>query len=101
MAYAHRLGFEIVSYQILGLPYETVEDMIHTMAILAGLPVLIGVSIFYLSPGCPMTREFAPMTESDIFKSRSTAMAIETDHFCRDDLYTLFITARIINFIKG
>jgi len=41
------------------------------------------------------------MTESDIFKSRSTAMAIETDQFRRDDLYTLFITARIINFLKG
>jgi hypothetical protein len=34
-------------------------------------------------------------------KSRSTAMAIETDHFSRDDLYTLFITARMINFLKG
>ena len=41
------------------------------------------------------------MTESDIFKARSTAMAIETDQFRRDDLYTLFITARIINFLKG
>ena len=28
-------------------------------------------------------------------------MAIETDQFRRDDLYTLFITARIINFLKG
>jgi hypothetical protein len=28
-------------------------------------------------------------------------MAIETDRFRRDDLYTLFITARIINFLKG
>jgi hypothetical protein len=28
-------------------------------------------------------------------------MAIKTGQFDRDDLYTLFITARIINFIKG
>jgi hypothetical protein len=27
-------------------------------------------------------------------------MAIETSSFCRDDLYSLFITARIINFLK-
>jgi len=99
--YAHAIGLEIVSYQILGLPYETLEDMIATMAIMATLPVLMGMSIFYLTPGCPMTDEFPCMTESDILKSRSTAMAIETDHFCRDDLYTLFITARIINFLKG
>jgi len=98
---AHGLGFDIVSYQILGLPYETLDDMVDTMALMASLPVLIGASIFYLTPGCPIAQEFPEMTESDIFKARSTAMAIETDQFHRDDLYTLFITARIINFLKG
>lgn len=98
---AHSLGFDIVSYQILGIPYETPDDMVDTMALMASLPVLIGASIFYLTPGCPIAGEFPEMTESDIFKSRSTAMAIETDQFRRDDLYTLFITARIINFLKG
>jgi radical SAM superfamily enzyme YgiQ (UPF0313 family) len=98
---AHSLGFDIVSYQILGIPYETLDDMVDTMALMASLPVLIGASIFYLTPGCPIAAEFPEMTESDIFKARSTAMAIETDQFRRDDLYTLFITARIINFLKG
>ena len=98
---AHELGFDIVSYQILGLPYESLEDMINTMALMAALPVLIGASIFYLTPGSPIAREFPEMTESDILKARSTAMAVETDQFRRDDLYTLFITARIINFLKG
>jgi radical SAM superfamily enzyme YgiQ (UPF0313 family) len=98
---AHGLGFDMVSYQILGLPYESLEEMISTMALMASLPVLIGASIFYLTPGCPIAREFPAMTEVDIFKARSTAMAIETDWFRRDDLYTLFITARIINFLKG
>lgn len=98
---AHALGFNIVSYQILGIPYETLEDMINTMALMASLPVLIGASIFYLTPGCPIAADFPERTESDIFKARSTAMAIETDQFRRDDLYTLFITARIINFLKG
>jgi radical SAM superfamily enzyme YgiQ (UPF0313 family) len=98
---AHALRFDIVSYQILGLPYETLDDMVNTMALMATLPVLIGASIFYLTPGCPIALEFPRMTETDVFKSRSTTMAIETDHFCRDDLYTLFITGRIINFLKG
>jgi radical SAM superfamily enzyme YgiQ (UPF0313 family) len=98
---ARGLGFDIVSYQILGIPYETLDDMVDTMALMASLPVLIGASIFYLTPGCPIAAEFPEMTESDIFKARSTAMAIETDEFRRDDLYTLFITARIINFLKG
>jgi radical SAM superfamily enzyme YgiQ (UPF0313 family) len=98
---AYGLGFGIVSYQILGIPYESVEDMIQTMALMASLPVLIGASIFYLTPGCPIAREFPDMTESDILKARSTAMANETDRFRRDDLCTLFVTARIINFLKG
>jgi radical SAM superfamily enzyme YgiQ (UPF0313 family) len=98
---AHRLGFDIVSYQILGIPYETLNDMVDTMSLMASLPVLIGASIFYLTPGCPIAQEFPQMSELDIFKARSTAMAIETDQFRRDDLYTLFITARIINFLKG
>jgi radical SAM superfamily enzyme YgiQ (UPF0313 family) len=98
---AHALGFDIVSYQILGIPYETLDDMVDTMALMASLPVLIGASVFYLTPGCPIAAEFPEMTELDIFKARSTAMAIETTRFRRDDLYTLFITARIINFLKG
>jgi radical SAM superfamily enzyme YgiQ (UPF0313 family) len=98
---AHALGLDIVSYQILGLPYETLEHMVNTMALMARLPVLIGASIFYLTPGCPIAMEFPGMNEADVFKSRSTAMAVETDDFRRDDLYTLFITARIINFLKG
>jgi radical SAM superfamily enzyme YgiQ (UPF0313 family) len=98
---AHGLGFDIVSYQILGIPYETMDDMVDTMSLMASLPVLIGASIFYLTPSCPIAAEFPEMTESDIFKARSTAMAVETDQFRCDDLYTLFITARIINFLKG
>lgn len=98
---AHSLGFEIVSYQILGLPHETLGEMIGTMALMACLPVLIGASIFYLTPGAPLASRFPVMTDVDIFKSRSTAMAHETEQFSRDDIYTLFLTARILNFLKG
>jgi radical SAM superfamily enzyme YgiQ (UPF0313 family) len=98
---AHSTGFDVVAYQILGLPLETLKDMIETMALLVRLPVLIGVSIFYLTPGSPIAGEFPEMTPNGVLKSRSTAMSIETGQFNRDDLYTLFITARIINFVKG
>jgi radical SAM superfamily enzyme YgiQ (UPF0313 family) len=98
---AHDLGLDVVAYQILGLPHETLDGMIETMALLARLPALIGVSIFYLTPGSPVAGGFPEMTADDVLKSRSTAMSIETDQFSRDDLYTFFITARIINFIKS
>ena len=55
---AHDLGLDTVCYQIVGMPYETLDDMVLTMTFLAKLPALMGVSIFYLSPGCAMAEEF-------------------------------------------
>lgn len=94
------LGFEIVAYQILGLPEESLDSMIQTLAFLAGLPVQIGVSLFYLTPASPIARKFPERTASDIFLARSTAMAISTKEQ-RSALFTLFVTARIINFLKS
>jgi radical SAM superfamily enzyme YgiQ (UPF0313 family) len=98
---AVRLGFKIVSYQILGLPEEPLESMLETLRLNAQLPVLLGASPFYLTPGTPIAKTFPPRTEEDMFTARLTAMALETDHCKREDLYTLFVTTRIINFIKG
>jgi radical SAM superfamily enzyme YgiQ (UPF0313 family) len=97
---AHQLGFKIVSYQILGLPNETLESMIQTLAFNARLPVLLGASPFYRTPNSPIARGMT-LTEKDYVKARLTALAIETDNFSRDDIYTLLVTTRIINFLKG
>lgn len=98
---ASELNFKIVSYQILGLPGESLDSMIQTLIFLARQPVLLGASMFYLTPASPIAFSFPKRTEEDIFKSRLTAMAIETDQFERGDIYTLFITTRILNFLKG
>src|SRR5919109_1294818 len=97
---AHQLGFKIVSYQILGLPNESLESMIQTLAFNARLPVLLGASPFYRTPASPIARA-RHLTQKDYVKARLTAMAVETDAFRREDIYTLFITTRIINFLKG
>lgn len=97
---AHQLGFRIVSYQILGLPTETIESMIQTLAFNARLPVLLGASPFYRTPNSPIAGGI-DLTEDDFVKARLTALAIETDNFSRDDIYTLFVTTRIVNFLKG
>ncbi len=97
---AHRLGFKIVSYQILGLPNESLDSMIQTLAFNARLPVLLGASPFYRIPNSPIARGLN-LTEADYVKARLTALAIETEHFSRDEIYTLFVTTRIINFLKG
>jgi radical SAM superfamily enzyme YgiQ (UPF0313 family) len=97
---AHQLGFKIVSYQILGLPNESLDSMIQTLAFNARLPVLLGASPFYRTPNSPIARGL-DLTEADFVRARLTALAIETDHFRRDDIYTLFVTTRIIDFLKG
>ena len=97
---AHALGFQIVSYQILGLPNEALESMIQTLAFNARLPILLGASPYYQTPNAPIARGLR-LTEPDYVKARLTAMAVETDDFSRDDIYTLFIATRIINFLKG
>lgn len=97
---AFQLGFKIVSYQILGLPHESLASMIQTMAFNARLPVLLGTSPFYRVPDAPIARGMN-LTEEDYVRARLTAMAVETREFSREDIYTLFITTRIINFVKG
>jgi len=97
---AHRLGFKIVSYQILGLPNESLDSMIQTLAFNARLPVLLGASPFYRTPNSPIARGLN-LNEDDFVRARLTALAIETKNFCRDDIYTLFVTTRILNFLKG
>ncbi|HYT58213.1 MAG TPA: radical SAM protein [Verrucomicrobiae bacterium] len=97
---AHALGFKIVSYQILGLPNESLASMIQTMAFNARLPVLLGASPFYRIPNSPIAHGLE-LSETDFVKARLTALAIETESFSRDDIYTLFVTTRIINFLKG
>jgi hypothetical protein len=97
---AHQLGFKIVSYQILGLPNESLDSMIQTLAFNARLPVLLGASPFYRTPNSPIARGLE-LNEADFVKARLTALAIETEHFTRDDIYTLFVTTRILNFLKG
>lgn len=95
------LGFQIVAYQILGLPHESLDAMVQTMAANAGLPALLGASPCYITPNMPMAQAFPPMSDAEMFAARLTAMARDTAHVTRDDVFTLFVTARIINFLKG
>jgi radical SAM superfamily enzyme YgiQ (UPF0313 family) len=99
---AHRLGFAITSYQILGLPFESLSSMVQTLVFSARLPVLLGASPFYLTPGSPIQRKLGvSLSETDYFRARLTAMAWEGADFTRDDLYTLFVSTRILNFLKS
>ncbi|KPK02788.1 MAG: hypothetical protein AMK71_01060 [Nitrospira bacterium SG8_35_4] len=97
---AFQVGFKTVSYQILGLPDETLESMVQTLAYNARLPVLLGASPFYRTPKAPLSKG-RHFSEEDFVRARLSALAEESESFSREDIYTLFVSTRIINFLKG
>jgi radical SAM superfamily enzyme YgiQ (UPF0313 family) len=103
LAEADQIGLNVIAYGILGMPGQTIEEMVETLIYLMGRKVLIGPSIYYPTPGTPLfgqcqSEGFLPPHPS---QWRSSALPIETKEFCRLDLATLFRLARVINFIKG
>ncbi len=97
---AFRLSMRVIGYQILGLPGEPLDSIARTMAFLAQLPLLIGASVFYLAPGSALwEKERGPAGQFRL--ARLTALPTHSDLVSRDDLYTLLVTARIINFLKS
>jgi radical SAM superfamily enzyme YgiQ (UPF0313 family) len=100
---AAQIGLHVIAYAILGMPGQTIAEMVDTLVYLMGKKVLIGPSIYYPTPG---TSLFERCKREDILPPhqrqwRSSAFPIETKEFDRLDLITLFRLARVINFIKG
>lgn len=100
---AEEVHLNVVAYAILGIPGQTIEEMVETLIYLMGKRVLIGPSLYYPTPGTPLfhyCKENQFLTPSPI-QWRSTAIPIETEEFDRLDLVTLLRLVRAINFIKG
>ena len=100
---AEGVGLNVIAYAILGMPGQTIEEMVNTLIHLMGRRVLIGPSIYYPTPGTPL---FEKCRELGILPSypaqwRSSAFPIETEDFNRLDMATLFRLTRVINFVKG
>jgi len=98
------VGLEMVNYLILGLPDSSLEEMLTSIVHLMERPVLIGPSVFYATPGTESYRqclEHGLLTSPELAFQRSTCFAVETPHFTRLDLVTLFRLCRVLNFIKA
>ncbi|MGQ9645146.1 MAG: B12-binding domain-containing radical SAM protein [Thermodesulfobacteriota bacterium] len=100
---AARVGLNVIAYAILGMPGQTIGEMVDTLIYLMGKRVLIGPSIYYPTPGTPLfeyckANGFLPPHPS---QWRSSALPIETEDFHRLDIATLFRLTRIINLIKA
>jgi radical SAM superfamily enzyme YgiQ (UPF0313 family) len=100
---AEQVNLNVIAYAILGMPGQTIEEMVNTLIYLMGKRVLIGPSIYYSIPGTPLferCRKEAILPPL-LSQWRSSAFPIETNEFNRRDLLTLLRLARAINFIKG
>ena len=100
---AEQNGLNVIAYAILGMPGQTLEEMVDTLIYLMGRRVLIGPSIYYPTPGTPLFEACREMglLPPDPAQWRSSAFPIETKDFSRRDMVTLFRLTRIINFVKG
>lgn len=102
--WAHDNGLKTVAYLILGLPEDSLNQMLNDIVHLASLPVLIGPSVFYPPPGSVtfdncLAKKY--ITGEDMLLYRSTAFPVETENFSRLDLATLFRLVRMINYVKN
>jgi tRNA A37 methylthiotransferase MiaB len=102
-AEATRIGLNVVAYAILGMPGQTVAEMVNTLIYLMGRRVLIGPSVYYPTAGTPLFQRCRQggLLPPSISQWRSSALPIETAAFSRLDIATLFRLARVINFLKG
>lgn len=93
---ARRLGFFVTVYLILGLPGQTREEIVATTEALLEAGVLVGPSVFYLTPGSELQRslELPPEIAGDWDMYRATAFAVETKELKRRDLVELFLYIR-------
>jgi radical SAM superfamily enzyme YgiQ (UPF0313 family) len=99
---AEQVGLNIIAYVILGMPDQTIEEMVNTLIYLIGKRVLIGPSVYYPTHGTPLFERCKKegILPPHVCQWRSSAFPIETDTLNRLDMVTLFRLARLINFIK-
>lgn len=96
---AKKLSFFITVYVIIGLPGQTYAEVKESIDYLLSLRVLVGPSVFYLSPGSDLYEkmDLPPAIKEDWDLYRSSAFAIETENLNRGQLLSLFSYVRAKN----
>ena len=105
---AVRVGLRVTAYLILGMPGQSIAEMVGTLRRLAASQCLVGASPFYFTPGSPIHVEregdpcvrLASANRDPCFSARLSALDVETDDFDRDDVYTCFRLTRLVNHVK-
>jgi anaerobic magnesium-protoporphyrin IX monomethyl ester cyclase len=99
--YANKYGLNSVCYLIAGAPGQKAENSLFDLIYLAQKPVLIGLSVFYPSPG---SADYTFLEKKGLLPEhfsmlRSSAIPV-SDTTSRIEAITLLRLSRIINFMK-
>lgn len=87
---------------IIGLPDQSIDELINTMLYLAEKKVLLGPSVYYLAPGSKIYEDFTKQQGKISYKfARSSALFPVNRYFDSVALATFMRLTRFINYIKS
>ncbi len=96
--YSAEKGLKVMGHFIAGLPNQSLDEILKTMAILTELPLVLGISPFYYIPGMKMQVPNIPKNCKD---ARLTRFWPADKLLNELDLITLFRLSRWINYLKN
>jgi radical SAM superfamily enzyme YgiQ (UPF0313 family) len=102
LSWAEDSGLSAVGYVIIGAPRQTPVESLNDLIYLTDKPVLIGLSVYYPSPGSrdyEFCRQQGLLPESNNL-CRSTALPI-SHTTSRLEIVTLLRLGRIVNYMKA
>ena len=95
------LPFLVEVHFIIGLPGQDPASLLDTMLFLMDKRLLLGPSVFYLSPGSPLQRIARKRRERRPFRSmRSSVMLPFNPMFPRTVTFTFVKLVRFVNYVK-
>lgn len=102
LLYARQFGLGAVAYIIVGAPGQDPMESVGDLIYLAEKDAIVGVSVFYPSPGSLEFERCAAfgLLPETLSRLRSTALPI-SDTTSRQDSITLLRLSRILNFFKS
>lgn len=90
----------ITIYFIIGSPDQTPQEVLETIIYLSRIPVYLGPSLYYLTPGQPLARQNHVIFPENCNLYRSTACYPDLPSFSSLDKITLLRLCRYINYLK-
>ncbi len=100
LPYLDHSPFLVEAHFIIGLPGQRPTDLLDTLCSLMGQRLLLGPSIFYLSPGSPASVSLDGAGDVPLQWTRSSVMFPLNPLFPRTVTYTFVKLVRFINYVK-